>query len=472
MTIPPNASALVTDVAMRAAERNAIRRGVSEYALMEAAGGAVAHHASLLFPCGVIVIVAGAGNNGGDGLVAARLLLQKKRKIALVLLKEPKKKSAAHLALEAYRAAGGRFHEMAALPSILEEAGGVIDALFGTGLNRPLAGEALRAVRLINEAGCDVLCVDIPSGIACDSGVLLGDAVRGRACVTFFKKKMAHFLREGRLYSGEVIVADIGIEERDMDKEHVFAYRNEARLWKHAMPPMGRDEHKYRRGVAHIVAAHMTGATVLAVRACLSCRLGMVVVEDDKDHHHLYPAQVVREVSFAARSDAALFGMGALPCAQTKKTVLHLLKKDIPLVLDGGALRCFTDGAELRRDASLIITPHEGEFASLFGDEMMGLSKAEGAVKAAQLVGGVVVRKGMDTVIAHPDGFCFINDNAPSCLAQAGSGDILAGLIVGLVARGLEPHVAAAMAVHLHGRAAHYSLEAMVASLPSVVFGV
>ena len=446
---------LLDNEGMRHCEAAAIREGVSEDSLMEAAGVAVAFETHNKFPHGRILILCGGGNNGGDGLVAARHLRHKQRNVDVVLLAEPRDDSAAAHALELYRQEGGTINKNANAPSLMASSAVVVDALWGTGLNRAVSGEGARWIEGVNKSRVPVVAVDMPSGINGDSGRIMGDhAIKATVTVTFAKKKLAHCLQPGRHHAGEVVVADIGISQEAMAAVASQFYDNDAELWRHHRRAFAWHDHKYTRGMALLKSgAHMAGAVNLAARGALASGAGMVAIEGDAhDGRSDEVVCVAANDSMEARASAVLFGSGCLPSDDTRQRALAILASPTPLVLDGGALTALTMDDVQKAHPHVVLTPHEGEFRSLFGSITdTELSKAHGALQAAQATGMVVVRKGSDTVIASVDGMCVINRHASPSLARAGSGDVLAGLITGLMAQGMMPFVAACYGVYWHG---------------------
>jgi hydroxyethylthiazole kinase-like uncharacterized protein yjeF len=349
-------------------------------------------------------------------------------------------------------------------PAVLDGCVGVIDALFGAGLARPLDGEARSVIEEIGRRGLPVIAVDVPSGVHGDSGAVLGIAPHCLATVTFFRPKPGHCLLPGRLKCGEVIVADIGIPDAVLGQIVPTVYRNGPSVWR--LPGIAPDGHKYSRGHALILGgAEMTGAARLAARAARRVGAGLVTVAAPPEVLNVYRAGdpgllVTSAEPFDAlladpRRNALLLGPGGGVGEGMTAKVAAALATGRACVLDADALSSFEGrGTELFPQLSprVVLTPHDGEFKRLFG-QISG-SRLERALHGARVSGAVVLLKGADTVVAHPDGRAVINTIAPPFLATAGSGDVLAGLIVGLLAQGMEPFAAAAAAAWLHGRAA------------------
>jgi hydroxyethylthiazole kinase-like uncharacterized protein yjeF len=344
----------------------------------------------------------------------------------------------------------------------------IVDALFGAGLSRDFPGDLAEA---INGAGVPVVAVDVPSGLDGLTGKPRGPSVRADVTVTFFRKKPGHVLLPGRLLCGEVIVADIGIAESVLEDIQPTACIN-SEIPHPGPSPAG---HKYGRGHAVVVSGgpFNTGAARLAAQAALASGAGLVTLSGSPEALAVHAAHVsavmLSDAELATllsdrRKNAVLIGPAAGVGEATRDLVDAALMSGAAVVLDADALTSFADEEESHRLFRLIgmvpgrpvvVTPHAGEFSRLFNGVLEESdSKLEAARKAASLSGAVIVLKGADTVIAAPDGRVRINVNAPPSLATAGSGDVLAGIVTGLLAQGLSGFDAAALAVWRHGAAA------------------
>ncbi|MFZ1814743.1 MAG: NAD(P)H-hydrate dehydratase [Rhizobiaceae bacterium] len=457
---------------MTEADRRAISRGVAGIDLMEAAGKAV-FDASLPFVgAGRNVLVAcGPGNNGGDGFIVARLLIEAGCQVKVAVYGNLDRNSAdARLALDRL----GPEHVGDDLSSVQPERFGlVIDALFGAGLERPLSGEVADFVERLNDAAVRVISVDLPSGISGNGGLVLGTAVKASRTVTFFRKKPGHLLYPGRQHCGETIVADIGIDPAVLEDGAIRVHENAPTLWKHVFPCPSEDGHKYDRGHALVVsgARLRTGAARLAAMAGLRSGAGLVTLACERDAsdeiaNHV-TALMVREYEGPAglgalladkRLTSIVIGPGGGVGADMRDKVEVCLRSKRVCVLDADALSSFSDDSHRlfsllgKSEEQSVLTPHAGEFARLF--DSMGENKLARTIQAASTSRSIVVFKGADTVIAAPDGRAAINANAPAWLATAGTGDVLAGLIGGLLAQGMPAYEAACAGVWLHGEAA------------------
>ena len=455
----------------------AIADGVPGISLMEAAGAAVAARAQVLAPKGRhVLVLCGPGNNGGDGFVAARILEGEGYSVSLVLLGE-RGALKGDAALAAAQWAGP---VLAALPRDLADVGLVIDALFGAGLSRDLDGAALAMVEIVRAARLPVLSVDVPSGVDGESGAVRGAAFEAVETVTFVALKPAHLLEPGRSLCGQVHVAQIGAGEAAIAAGLAASlpplHHNGPDLWRMDFPRLTRASHKYTRGHAVIVSgpATKTGAARLAARAALRIGAGLVTLASPaaalaENAAHVTAIMLRRceepddldDLLTDERLNAVLLGPGLGVGEPTRDRVAVAASAGRRLVLDADALTSFAGGA--RHLAGLIaegggeavLTPHAGEFARLFDDTkvMQAGSKVERARAAAAMTGAVMVFKGSDTVVAHPDGRAAINDHGTPYLGTAGSGDVLGGLIAGLLAQGMPTFEAACAAVWLHGDA-------------------
>jgi ADP-dependent NAD(P)H-hydrate dehydratase / NAD(P)H-hydrate epimerase len=452
---------------MRTADRLAIERGIANWDLMQAAGRAVALEARRRWDRPATLVICGPGNNGGDGFVAAAELRRSGWAVRVALLGP-----VSNLKGDAARAASGWNGPVEALsPESIGECGLIVDALFGAGLARPLKGVAAAVVTEINRRRLPCLSVDLPSGVNGDSGQILGCAVQAAATVTFFRRKPGHLLYPGRALAGDMIVADIGIPVDVLATISPRQFENAPELWRHLLPAPRWEDHKYKRG--HLLIAggdEMTGAARLAARAARRIGAGLVTVACGSAAHVIYALDSAGLITRIADSDAQfqellvdprrnalLIGPGYGSGRRTQRRTLAILRAGRPVVLDADALTSFGDApGELiaAMHGQTVLTPHEGEFARIFPElarQDDKLVRARGAAKAA---GATILLKGPDSVVAEPNGTALINRNAPANLATAGTGDVLAGIVAGLLARGLPGLAAAAAGAFIHGAAA------------------
>lgn len=442
------AAELLPPEAMARADAEATRLGVPVPVLMANAGRAVARAARRRFaPCRVLVLC-GPGNNGGDGYVAARVLQQDGWPVAVAALARPRAGSDA-----AGAAALWNGPEVAFAPQSARRADLVIDAVFGAGLTRDVDGvvaDTLSAARR-------VLAIDVPSGVDGATGAVRGYAPQAELTVTFFRYKPGHFLLPGRDLCGQLELADIGIPDGVLATVPADTWLNRPGLWR--LPSLGSADHKYSRGHVTVVGgAAMTGAARLAAGSARRGGAGLVTLAA-KQGADVYrtgePGLIVSDAPLPTlladeRRRVWVCGPG-LGQEEARSALPVLLAAGRDVVADADALTAFAGDPDGLRGVA-VMTPHAGEFARVFGAP--GTDRLAAARDAARRTGSVVLLKGSDTVIAAPDGRAAINASAPPWLATAGTGDVLAGLIGGLLAQGLPAWEAAAAAAWIHGRAA------------------
>ena len=462
---------LLTAEEMGRADKLAIEGGVAGATLMENAGRAVADEVAKRFPeMESVVVLCGPGNNGGDGFVAARHLMERGYKVRLGFDGDVGRlpKDAAAMAK---RFAGPR---EPLSPDMLERADVVVDALFGAGLARPIEGKLATLIGRVNDAGVPVVAVDVPSGIDGSTGEVRGVAIDAAVTVTFFRLKPGHLLLPGRIHCGAVKLADIGIPASVLAEIAPKTFANEPALWLAQFPWPKQVSHKYARGHAVVMSGplYSTGAARLAARGALRAGAGLVTVASPRDALQVNAAQLtaimVREADDARglktlladkRKNAVLIGPGVGVGERTKELVYAALNSEAAIVLDADAITSFGDDQAAlfariaARAAPVVLTPHDGEFARLFGD-LASLPKLDRARQAAARSGAIIALKGADTVVASPDGMASINATTSPWLATAGTGDVLGGMVLGLLAQGMTGFAATSAAVWLHGAAA------------------
>ena len=482
---------VLTTAEMDRADRLTIAAGTPGFALMLSAGLAVAEAAADLVAEGPIIVVCGPGNNGGDGFVAAAELAAQGRDVSVILMCDRE-------ALQGDAASAARGWKYPILPFNPQAIGKpalIIDALFGAGLSRPIQGEAYEMIAAINASGVSVLAVDLPSGVNGTTAAIMGIAVRATETVTFFRKKPAHLLLPGRVQCGRVRLADIGIDGRVLEEIRPQTFQNTPQVWRHSFPVPRIDGHKYARGHVLVVSGDVasTGAARLSARGALRAGAGLVTLASPRDalavNASALTAIMVRTVDTAIefgeqlgdkRFNTCIIGPGAGVRDRTRDFVHTALAAQRHLVLDADALTSFASAPDrlfesirASHDPRVVLTPHEGEFPRLFSDmsnKHPGRSKLERVRAAAERSGAVVLLKGPDTTVAAPDGRATIAANAPPWLATAGSGDVLAGIIAGLLAQGVAAFEAASIGVWMHGEAAREAGPGLIAEdLPEVL---
>ena len=467
---------LLSTAQMQEADHLAEAAGFSGEMLMERAGAAVAEAISLKFPPSQVLVLCGPGNNGGDGFVVARLLADQGWPVRVALLGS-RNALTGDAARNAARWAG---ETEPLVPAALDGSALIVDALFGAGLSRELAPEVRAVVAEVRRRGLAVVSIDVPSGVSGDSGAILGRepdasneddrAFSADLTVSFFCKKTGHLLFPGRRLQGDLVIADIGLPATVLDDlPEPWTVENQPPLWQRLFPWPEVDGHKYSRGHALVCGgAPMTGAARMAARAAGRIGAGLVTVAAPEAVWAVYAASlesvIVQPIASRDafdslisdhRRNAVLIGPGAGDPEETRRRVLTVLAQRRSTVIDADGLTCFDgqgDALFSAIEGPCVLTPHAGEFARVFGP--VGSDKLAAARVAANRSGAVVLLKGGDTVIAAPDGRAAINVNAPAFLATAGAGDVLAGLIVGLLAQRMPAFEAACAAAWIHGASA------------------
>ncbi len=480
---------VLTASEMRAAEAAAIGAGTASAALMEAAGGKTAEILLRGWTRRSVAVVCGPGNNGGDGFVVARVLAEAGWPVRVALIGDRN-----GLTGDAALMAGLYEGDIDAFsPDALADAGLIVDAIFGTGLDRPVEGEAKTAIEAINAHPAPVLAVDLPSGVNADTGAVMGVAVHAARTVAFHARKPAHLLMPGRVLSGAVDIVDIGISDEASTGAGAKTFENHPALWGGLLPRPQWGGHKYHRGAVMALSGGPlnTGAIRLAAEGALRAGAGLVTMLSPADAASVHAAHLTAiMLSIADTADhvsahladaervsmCVIAGPAMSVSALTREKVLAVLGTKAAAVLDADALTSFADNPQtlfsaLRADD--VLTPHSGEFARLFPEEIKLDGKLAAARAASAKAGCVIVLKGADTVIAAPDGRVLINANAPPDLATAGAGDVLAGFIAGLRAQGMDGFAAAAAGVWLHGACGQAAGPGLIAEdLPGALPGV
>ena len=431
----------LTADAMRAAEAKAIAAGSPETVLMERAGAALAEAVRLYIGPRPTLVLCGPGNNGGDGYVAARHLKDHGYSVRIAALSEPSAE-AALWARNGWDDEIEPFGDAAPAPIVL-------DCLFGTGLSRGLQDDVSDRLRSLADQALVAVACDLPSGISSDDGALLSPVGKYDLTVTFGALKPSHRLMPAMASMGRVVLADIGIESGGDWFE----------IGQPELPPLDPLGHKYDRGLVHCLAGQMPGAIALAAKAAAKAGAGYVRVSTSRAIDGLPSAIVQTDTAVIndPRVGCILVGPGLGDIPQILTLALTAPR---PIVIDADGIGLVGDPERLKGH-DVILTPHEGEFAKLFG-EIDG-SKPERALAAARRSQSVIVYKGPDTLVAAPDGRLGFAPPAPAWLASAGTGDVLAGLIAALRARGMGAFDAACAGVWIQGRAAEQAGPRMIA---------
>lgn len=473
---------------MYAADRFAVASGVASTTLMENAGRAVAERVLADAPAGPVLVLAGPGANGGDGYVAARWLAARGRAVRVARIGPPPREGDAAWAASLWDGATIDF-----TPSVFAGAAVVVDAVFGAGLSRPLEGCAAQAATLADADGRYVVAVDVPSGVMGDGAPLQGAAFRAHQTVTFFRKKPAHLLEPSASLCGRVHVADIAIPAAAAADP--LARENHPDLWLAAMPWPGRATHKHERGRLAVWLSgsargpsRLIGAPRLVARAGARAGAGWVSLfglDDDIAQLAGEPASLMlvtaadlRGVAeIAASHDAVVVGPGLGRGASAREITLECVRQCRRAVVDADSLSVFEGAPQdlMRRlTPQCVLTPHGGEFRKVFARSAQdGGDKIAQTRAAAAESGAVVLYKGPDTVIAAPDGRVVVNVHATPWLATAGAGDVLAGVIGGLLAQGAQAFDAACAGAWIQGEAGRRIGPGLIADdLPEVIGAV
>ncbi len=423
-----------------------------------------------------MLVLCGSGNNGGDGIGAAALLREAGQEVMCCMVGTEEKLSGDSQAmLERLRAAGGELTPYPGTEVLRGSWALVVDALFGTGLSRPLSGDYRALAEALNQSGIPVLSCDISSGISADSGEVLGCAIRADVTVTFHLPKTGQLLPPGTEYTGRLVVHDIGIpakarEQVELDGEYVTGEM--VRSW---LPKPRLESHKGDMGKILMVCGStgFTGAAAMAAQAALRTGAGLVYLAVPEPVYPIVAGRLEEPVVFPmpatgngrfARSgipelqdrmkdmDACLIGPGIGRCYDTEELVFGLLEAAAcPVILDADGINVLAGHIDRLDKAPVILTPHEGEFRRLGGD--LSKDRISAAREMAEKTGAVIVLKGYRTVIAGPEGQVYVNSTGNPGMATGGSGDVLSGILACLVGQGMEPVKAAAAAVWIHGAA-------------------
>ena len=483
---------IVTATQMQALDRRTIAEArIPSLTLMERAGSGTADFIHSRFgPLAGkrIAIICGKGNNGGDGLVVARLLRQRRAMVTVVLVAPASALSRDASAM--YRrwlriggtAATKTFRSSEHVQSLLATSGLIVDALLGTGLSSEVTGVYAEAIRLMNGADKPIVAVDIPSGIHADNGALLGHAVRATATVTFGQPKLGLYLGAGIDHAGAVQVVDIGIPPAYVNELDSRIFLITGSAVRAALPRRPAASHKGTYGHAGILAGSVgkTGAAALAAKAALRTGAGLVTVGVPASVNDVLEAKLLeamtvplpetkartlgkaaldRILAFIHARTAVAIGPGLSTHPETVELVQALMKHlDRPCVLDADALNALASRAALLTQCKIppILTPHPGEMARLEVDatsQSVNADRLGTAGRFARERGVFLVLKGARTVVARPDGVMMICPTGNPGMATAGTGDVLTGMLVGLLAQGVPSWEAACAATYLHGAA-------------------
>ncbi len=493
---------VVTAQEMRKIDRTTIRKfGIAGHVLMERAGMAVARRIQELFERKKAVVLAGGGNNGGDGIVAARELFNSRWNVRVFLLiKEDRLSPDCLYQLRIARKMGVPVEFRMAITEADVHGAVVIDAMFGTGLNKPVEGAMAKVIGFLDKSRSPVISIDIPSGISSDSGQVMGIAVKAGYTVTFGLPKRGHLLYPGAEHTGKLFIENIGFPEDLLNSDYLKVEIPEKMEMAHLVPERPRYSHKGDYGHVLVVAGSRgkTGAAFMTAKACLRAGAGLVTIGIPESLKDVFQCRVTEEMTLplpdrgdgtlsseaaqtilgflAETADVLCIGPGIGVTDETRKLMGEIVRSSRALMVvdaDGINSLCETKGrARGARDilkkasAPVIITPHPGEMARLLkgpgGGKEQGAKKTVNAVEQDRVntamrfskeTGTYLILKGVPTVIAEPAGRAFINTTGNPGMATAGMGDVLTGMVSSFLAQGLSPLEAALLGTYMHGYA-------------------
>ncbi|MDC0073366.1 NAD(P)H-hydrate epimerase [Alphaproteobacteria bacterium] len=468
--------ALLNNHQINCVEQDAISKGHSSYDLMEKAGSSVADLVRVNFSNNHTLVLCGPGNNGGDGFVIARYLKLSGWNVKLGCLvdtnnlKTDESKKMANLW-------GDKVYEIN--ENLFRGVELVIDSMYGTGLKRNLNEPLKKIIQIVNSLNIPKVAVDIPSGINGDNGQIMGAAIKSDICIAFSSKRIGHAIQPGREYCGKVIVTDIGIPKNSFAKVKAKVFENHPNLWINKLKKKNYSDHKYTRGFSIINSGNVTkvGAARLASYAALRIGSGIVGIVSKSENLVAFNSSPASLIKYSVdnlneyksllkdhRHTSYLLGPGNGLNIDTLNFTLETMKKNIPTLIDADAIAIFKNRRKDLFDSiheKCVLTPHDGEFKNIF-PKISG-NRLERCERASRECKGVFVLKGNDTVISDSKNFSIVNTCAPINLATAGSGDVLAGIIVGLMSQGIEPFYSASIGTWVHSKAAQKYGNGMIA---------
>ena len=486
---------IVTPQQMRNIDKTAMEAGISGISLMERAGKGLLEKALEILsgkPAPSVAVFCGKGNNGGDGFVLARLLIEKKINVecflmasedtikgdALINLKRLKELDASIIVLE---------HDSVLPPPNRYDL--VIDAIFGTGFAGTPKDTSAEMIRCINEFNGTVLSVDSPSGTNMDTGAVSGTCVKAEYSITMGLPKIGHFFYPGREFTGKLNVHDLGYPKEIIKKENINTELVDKSWAAGKLPKRKPDGHKGTFGKILIVAGSrgMSGAAILAAKSALRSGAGMVMIATPQCVQPVVAAGITEAVtlalpettdgrlSFAARdtilkkardwADTLIVGPGMGLEPETSELIIDIITSiEKPILVDADGINSFSGKADklLSLPYPRIFTPHIGEFNRVWNldTNISGIQQIDRVCHiASNELKNTLLLKGVPTLTASPDGACFINSSGNSGMATAGSGDVLSGIIGGLIAQGMETTYAGALGAYLHGVAGNLAAE-------------
>jgi len=490
---------VVTTQEMREIDRRTIEEfGIPGQVLMERAGMAVASKIRELFAQKKTIVLAGGGNNGGDGIVVARELFNSGWHVKVLLFAKQNKLSPDCLSqFRSAKQAGVPVEIRAGITGGDLHSALVVDALFGTGLNKEVKGNLTEVISLLNRTDSPVLSVDIPSGISADSGQVMGVAVKADYTVTFGLPKRGHLLYPGAEYTGRLFTENIGFPEELLASDDLTVELLEEQYISQLIPERPRYSHKGDYGHVLIVAGSRgkTGAAFMAAKACMRAGAGLVTVGVPESLADIVQSRVTEEMTLplpdegggtlsskassvilrflAEKADVLCIGPGIGVSNETRKLLAELITASrAPMVIDADGINSIDDVTLFGKAHSpVILTPHPGEMARLLNKKTSPLargSRKSGArelrshieqeriatgLSFSQETGAYLLLKGVPTVLAEPGGKAYINPTGNPGMATGGTGDVLTGMVSSFMAQGLNPTDAAILGVYMHGLA-------------------
>lgn len=464
------------------------KHNISPLILMENAGQMSSRRITSLFgplKKKFILIIAGEGNNGGDGLVLARSLLQDGACPVVFFVTNPPTKNEAKINCDIYKKMGGTIYlgnkEPDQLASLLQKSDLVIDAIFGTGLNRPVMGQIVEMIQTINASRKSIVSLDIPSGISADSGKILGAAIKAKATITFALPKKGHYLFPGAAYRGELFIEEIGIPSYLVQQAGIKTELMDESLIREIAPdPRHQDSHKGNFGHLFVLAGSRgkRGAGALCCKAALRAGAGLVTWGLPEGLN--YPDSYIPEVMtlpLPETSDGCLNleaedailkalsnkgaiaigpGLGTHP--DTKALLMKILPKiSVPVILDADGINLIAEENTILSTMTqpILLTPHPGEFGRILGITAISVQNDRLllATETAKRLECYILLKGAYSVVAAPDGSAWINPTGNPGMAKAGTGDALTGVIGGLTVQGIPLLKATQFGAYVHGMA-------------------
>ncbi|MBI4823000.1 MAG: NAD(P)H-hydrate dehydratase [Nitrospirae bacterium] len=477
---------VVTSVEMKEIDRKTIEDfGIPSETLMQRAGLSVSKRINEAFKPRKVLVLSGPGNNGGDGIVAGRELYKSGWNVLVIILSE--KDKLGKDCLNEYKIAkkfGVPMEFRTKINAKDTHSSVIIDAIFGTGLRKPVTGEIANVIGFLNTSGSPIVSVDIPSGVSSDTGQVMGVGVKADITVTFGLPKRGHFLYPGRDLTGVLFIEDIGFPKELINSSSLKCHKIDKEDI--LIPERPFYSHKGTYGHVLIIAGSKgkTGAALMAGKACLRAGAGLVTLGVPESLMSIIQARVTEEMTLSLPETNSMLSLRALPkilrfldekadvlaigpgigvTKETEKLMKELLIRCIkPMVIDADGINVLKKELLKNTRAPLILTPHPGEMARLVGVNVSDIEKDRIGIALSfvkDFPNVVLVLKGVPTITASKNKGAFINTTGNPGMAKAGVGDVLTGMLAGLLAQGLCPIHAGITATYLHGIAGDISAE-------------